>query len=99
MTAPNIRLTHDEVCEEITGELMDMAGWLAGDDLSPDHFRLALSRMEERKIRRFGLTMSSGTSSSGLVHFTLRFTDTGEFCSSMDIDPTTGEMTVQRCCR
>jgi hypothetical protein len=94
-----MRLTHEEVCGEISGEVMDMAGWLSGGDLSPEQFRLALARMEDRKLKRFGMEMTSSTSDDGLVHFTLRFADTEEFCASMDIDPVTGEMTVQRACR
>jgi hypothetical protein len=98
MMTPNVRLTREEVCEEIPNEVMDMAGWLAGEDLSPEHFRLALVRLEERKLTRFGLKMTSFASPDGLVHFTLRFADTDEFCASMDIDPLTGEMTLQRGC-
>jgi hypothetical protein len=87
-----------ETCREISTEVMEMARWLAGDDLSPEHFRLALARMEHRKMQRFGLEMTSSTSAAGIVHVTLRFEGTGEFCASMDIDPVTGETTVQRAC-
>jgi hypothetical protein len=92
------RLTHEEICEEITSEVMDMAGWLSGGDLSPEQFRLALARLENRKLQRFGLNLTSSTSKEGVVHCTLRFVETGEFCASMDIDPITGDMTVQRAC-
>jgi hypothetical protein len=44
------------------------------------------------------LKLTSSTSEHGKVHFTLRFVETEEFCASMDVDPATGEMTVQRAC-
>jgi hypothetical protein len=87
-----------ETCHEISAEVMDMAGWLSGGDLSPEQFRLALARMEHRKLKRFGLAMTTSTSGAGMVHVTLRFEETGEFCASMDIDPITGDTTIQRAC-
>lgn len=88
----------EEICAEISGELQDMARWLAGDDMSPEHFRLAVARLEEQKLKRFGLKLSSSASENGIVHFTLRFANTDEFCASMDVDPATGTMTVQKSC-
>ena len=88
----------DEICKEISGELQDMAKWLAGDNLSPEHYRLAVARLEDRKLKRFGLKLNSAVSEDGLVHFTLRFANTDEICSSIDVAPETGEMTVQHSC-
>ena len=53
-TGMNETMSHDEICKEIAGELQDMAGWLSGGGLSPEQFRLGLTRMEDRKLKRFG---------------------------------------------
>ena len=87
-----------EICKEISGEVEDMARWLAGGGLSPEQFRLALSRLEDRKLKRFGLILSSSISEDSLVHFTLRFAGTEEFCASMNVNSATGAMTIQRSC-
>lgn len=76
-----------------------MAHWLAGGGLSPEQFRLGLTRLEERKLKRFGLKLSSSVSEDRVVHFTLRFTDSDELCSSMDVDPMTGKLAMQMGCR
>jgi len=88
----------DAICREISGELEDMARWLSGGGLSPEQFRLALTELESRKLQRFGLKMTSSISADTIVHFTLRFVETGEFCSSMNVDPTTGATTLQHAC-
>lgn len=90
------RPTPDAICRDISGELIDMARSLAGSELSPEQFRLAVSRLEDRKLKRFGLKLTSSVSDNGIVHLTLRFTETGKFCASMDVDPATGEISVQR---
>ena len=96
-TSPD-QTSPDEICDEISGELQDMARWLSGGELSPEQFRLAISRLEDRKLKRFGLKLTSSVSKNHLVHFTLRFANTGDFCASMDVDPETGRMDVQRSC-
>jgi hypothetical protein len=92
MTEPTNR---DEICKEMAGELSDIAGWLAGTELSREDFRRAVVAFEARKHRRFGLKLSSSVSGDRLVHFTLRIAATGEFCASLDVDPATGEMATQ----
>ena len=94
----NKQTSSEEICKEISGELQDMAHWLAGGGLSPEQFRLGLTRLEDRKLKRFGLKISSSVSEDRLVHFTLRFAETDEFCSSMNVDSATGEMTTQHAC-
>jgi hypothetical protein len=94
-----VKTDHDEICQEISGELQDMARWLSGGDLSPEQYRLGLTRLEDRKLKRFGLKLSSAVGDDGVVHFTLRFKDTGELCASMDVDPMTGKMSIQPACR
>ncbi|MEP6672193.1 MAG: hypothetical protein ABJF10_23725 [Chthoniobacter sp.] len=88
----------DAICREMSGEMEDMARWLSGGGLSPEQFRLSLTELEGRKLQRFGLKMTSSVSASKIVHFTLRFVETGEFCSSMNVDPATGAMSVQHAC-
>lgn len=94
-----VKIDHEEVCNEISGELQDMARWLSGGGLSPEQYRLGLSRLEERKLKRFGLKLSSSVSEDGMVHFSLRFSDNDELCVSMDVDPMTGELTTQPACQ
>ena len=76
-----------------------MARWLSGGGLSPDQYRLGLTRLEEQKLKRFGLKLSSAVSEDGVVHFSLRFSDTEELCVSIDVDPMTGKLTTQPACR
>lgn len=94
-----VKLEPDEICEEISGELQDMARWLSGDGLSPEQYRLGLTRLEEQKLKRFGLKLSSRVSEDGMVHFSLRFSDTAELCVIMDVDSLTGKLTTQPACR
>jgi hypothetical protein len=94
-----VKTAHDQVCQEISGELQEMAGWLSGGELSPEQFRLGLTRIEDQKLKRFGLRLSSMVSDDGIVHFSLRFADSDELCASMDVDSATGELTVQPACR
>lgn len=92
-------MDHEQVCQEISGELQDMARWLSGGGLSPEQFRLGLTRLEDRKLKRFGLKLGSSVSEDGVVHFSLRFADTEELCASMDVNPVTGKLTIQPGCR
>ena len=92
-------MDHDEVCKEISDELQDMARLLAGGGLSPEQFRLGLTRLEDRKLKRFGLKLSSSVLAGGVVHFSLRFAETDELCAKMDVNPMTGELAVQPACQ
>jgi len=94
-----VEMSHDEICGELSGELQDIARWLSGGELSPEQFRLAVSRLEHRKLQRFGLKLSSLVSDDGMVQFSLRFAESGELCASMDVDPATGKLSVQMACR
>ena len=88
-------MNHSEICKEISGELADMARWLSGGELSPDQFRLLLNTLEKKKLERFGMKLSSTVSTEGVVCFTLRFAQTDELCATMDVDPTTGKLSIQ----
>ena len=94
-----VKIDHEQICQEISGELQDMARWLYGDGLSPDQYRMVLAELEDRKLKRFGLKLSSSVSDDGMVHFSLRFADTEELCASMDVDSRTGKLSVQPACR
>jgi hypothetical protein len=82
----------------MTGELSDIVSWLAGGDLSPEQFRKTVVAFEAKKLARFGFTLDSAVSDGSMVHFSLRFAESGEFCSSMDVDSHTGEIVVQHTC-
>lgn len=85
----------EESYRELSDELQDTARWLSGGGLSPEQFRWGVTLLKDRKLQRFGLKITSGVSGDGLVHFTLRFAASGEFCSSMNVDSATGEITTQ----
>lgn len=91
-------MNHDEICKELSGELRDMARWLSKGELGPDQFRLLLSTLEKRKLKHFGLKLSSSVSEEGVVHFSLRFAESDELCASMDVNPITGELSTQLAC-
>lgn len=95
----NATMNHDEICQEISGELEDMARWLSGGELSPGQFRLLLNTLEKQKLERFGMKLSSTISIDGVVHFSLRFAENDELCASMDVDPITGKLTTQPACQ
>jgi hypothetical protein len=98
----NQRADVDTACTEISGEVAEMARWLAGSQLTPQQLRLALAEMERRKLERHGFALRSAVSEKSHVKFSLRFADSGELCASLDVDPVTGEVTVQHtvasCC-
>lgn len=88
----------DEVCKEISGELEDMARWLSCGELGSERFRQLVSHLEARKLQRHGFKLSSSVSADGVVHFTLRFAHNDELCASMDVEPLSGKLCVQRSC-
>ncbi len=87
-----------EICNELAGELEDMARWLSGGGLGPGQFRSLLNTLEKKKLERFGMKLSSAISIDGVVHFTLRFMETDELCASMDVDPVSGKLSTQLAC-
>ena len=94
----NSTMSHDEICKEISGELEDMARWLSRGELGPNQFRMMVKTLEQRKLERFGMKLSSTVSIDGVVHFTLRFAEADELCASMDVDPMTGKLSTQLAC-
>lgn len=87
-----------ELCWEMAGELRDIASWLADGELSPEQFAHMVSAFEKRKLTRLGFTLSSALSEDSIVHFSLRFADSGDLCASMDVNPKTGDIEVQPAC-
>jgi hypothetical protein len=94
-----MNVDHEQVCREISGELQDMARWLSGGGLSPEQYRLGLTRLEDQRLRHLGLKLSSLVSENGVVHFSMHFADNEELCVSIDVDPMTGKMTTQPACQ
>ena len=70
-----------------------MTQWLAGGTMDPDRFRLAVETLEARKVARFGFRLASDVAFDGTARFTLRFADTEEICTVLQVDPLTGEIT------
>lgn len=92
-------MTADEICKEISGELESAVRGLSGGVLDPEQFRSLVEELERQKIKRHGFKLQSGVDDDRIVHFTLRFADTGELCSSMDIDPETGKLVTHDACQ
>ena len=92
-----LELTHPKVAtHELVGELLDVCGWLADGQSTPDAFRRTVVAFEARKHQRLGYTLSSALAPQGLVQFTLRHAASGDLCASLEVDPATGEMVVQQ---
>ncbi len=91
-------MTHEEICAEIAEDLESMARWLSSGELSPGQFRSLLGVLERKKLERFGMKLASSISVGGVVHFTLRFADTGELCATMDVDPIGGKLSTKLAC-
>lgn len=91
-------MTAGEICKEISDELEDAACGLSGGGLSPEQFRSLVEELERQKLKRHGFKLNSSISEDRIVHFSLRFADTGELCASMNVDPMTGKFTTQHAC-
>ena len=87
-----------ELCWEMAGELRDIASWLADGELTPEQLADGVASFEKRKLDRLGFKLSSAVSEGPIVHFSLRFAESGELCASMDVDPRTGDIEVQPAC-
>lgn len=91
-------MTHSEICQEIAGELEEMARWLSSGELSPGQFRSLLNTLEKKKLEHVGMKLSSSISVDGVVHFSLRFAEGEELCATMDVDPITGKLSTKLAC-
>jgi len=85
-------------CREISGELVNMVGWLSEGDLTPEEFRHTVAALEARKLQRFGFSLASSVGENGIVHFSLRSASSGELCASIDADPRSGTIEIQHAC-
>jgi hypothetical protein len=85
-------------CRQISGELVDMVGWLSEGDLTADEFRHTVAALEARKLQRFGFCLTSAVGENGIVHFSLRSVANGELCASIDADPKAGTIEIQHAC-
>ena len=83
-------------CQELVEELRSVVGWLFDGLSTPDELRRTVVAFESRKLARFGFALSSSISPDQTVHFSLRCAATGDLCASMDVDPRSGETTVQQ---
>ena len=87
-----------EICNEIAGELQEMATWLSVGNMSAERFRQAVLTLEAAKVSRFGFKLTGQPLRDGGTHFELRFADTQELCASMEFDPATRELSVHHIC-
>ena len=88
----NSRVNPADVCDEIAGELRDIATWLSSGQLDPERFRQAVLALEDRKVKRHGFTLTGTLAHPGLTRFTLRCASSGNTCAEMTFDPATGEI-------
>ena len=92
-----IKLPHKKsVAQELVEELTDACAWLADGQCTAEQFRGAVVDFEQRKHQRFGFTLSSFAAAPDLVQFSLRHTTSGELCASLDVNPATGQVSVQQ---
>lgn len=94
----NVQGNPAELCNEIGGELREIASWLSAGQLNPERFRQAVLTLEAAKVARFGFKLTGAGMRDGGSHFELRFADTGELCTSMEFDPATKELSVHHIC-
>lgn len=87
-----------ELCNEIAGELRDMATWLSAGQIDPERFRHAILTLEAAKVARFGFRLTGTGLRDGGTHFELKFADTGDVCASMEFDPVTKELSIHHIC-
>lgn len=87
-----------EICNEIAGELRDVASWLASGKLSPQQFSTAVLTLENAKVARFGFTLTAINFPDGRVHFSLRFKGTQKVCATMAYDPVTSQLSAHHIC-
>lgn len=90
---------HEELCLEIAGELRDITRWLAGGDMNPEQFRLAVEVLEERKVSRYGFRLSSTIDAGGIATFALHHAGSGELCTTFRVDPCTGALEEEAAAR
>jgi hypothetical protein len=88
----------DDVCKEISGELIAMVDCLSEGGLNPEQFRNTVAALEARKLARFGFRLTSAVDPDGVVQFSLRYASNGDLCASLEADPKTGELTAQHTC-
>jgi hypothetical protein len=81
---------------ELVAELIDACSWLADSQTTPDEFRRTVVAYESRKLTRLGYLLDSAVTPTGVVQFSLRIAETGELCASLDVDPVTGDLTMQQ---
>lgn len=87
-----------EICDEIAGELREMAMWLADGQLNPEQFRAALLTLEAAKVKRFGFHLTGESAGQGRSHFELRFEEDDKLCATMDFASGSKELTVHHLC-
>ena len=87
-----------EICDEIAGEVRDIASWLADRRLTPQQFTTAVLTLEEAKVKRFGFTLTALTYQGGDTRFDLRFAGSGELCACLKFERASGELTITHHC-
>lgn len=90
--------TAEQVCKEVSSELEELARSLARRLIVPEQFRSMVVNVERESLKRHGFTLSSSIADSGIVHFTVRYADTNEICTIMDVDPETGGLVRRQDC-
>jgi hypothetical protein len=78
------------VCEEIAGELRELAKLRSTGNVSEDAFTMAVLSLEELRLQKHGITLSASNTIDDWTVFKLRY-GRGTICAAFEFLPETGE--------
>lgn len=86
------------ICDEIAGEVRDIAISLYVGRLSPGTFEKAVVALEAAKLKRFGFHLEAERLPNGGSRFKLSDVVSGKQCATLDFDNTTTRLEVHHIC-
>ncbi len=86
------------VCEEIAGEVRDIAISLFAGRLSAETFEQAVVALESAKVKRFGFRLTAERLADEGSRFKLQFADSGKTCATLDFDASSKRLEVHHLC-
>jgi hypothetical protein len=86
------------LCEEIAGEVRDIAISLCAGRLRPDVFEQAVKTLEMAKLQRFGYRLTTERLTNGSSRFHVIQTKTGHECATLDFDSATERLEIHQIC-
>jgi hypothetical protein len=86
------------ICDEISGEVRDIAISLYIGRLSAQTFENAVIALESAKLKRFGFHLAAERLPRGGSRFTLTDLLSGRQCATLDFDGATEKLAVHHIC-